>query len=46
MPRVSAWPEACSGKAESEDFELLTRDPHGGVQVWREMIEGGHAIKQ
>ena len=42
--RVAAWLFAYAGKAESEVFEMLTRDPEGGVQVWAEMIAGGHSI--
>ncbi|MGH2958373.1 MAG: GNAT family N-acetyltransferase [Solirubrobacterales bacterium] len=42
--RVAAWLDAYAGKAERDVFDVLTNDPDGGVQVLREMIEGGHAI--
>ena len=42
--RIAAWLYAYSGKAESEVFAVLTRDPVGGVHIWREMIGGGHGI--
>lgn len=42
--RVAAWHFAYAEKAESEVFEMLTRDPDGGVQISREMIGGAHSI--
>ncbi|MBJ7353524.1 MAG: GNAT family N-acetyltransferase [Thermoleophilaceae bacterium] len=42
--RIAAWLAAYAGKAERDVFDALTRDPDGGIQVWREMIEGGHGI--
>jgi ribosomal protein S18 acetylase RimI-like enzyme len=42
--RVRAWLHAYAGKAEEDVFDVLTRDPDGGVQHWREMVEGAHAI--
>lgn len=42
--RVAAWLAAYAGKAERDVFDALTRDPDGGVRVWREMVEGGHQI--